>query len=359
MRRDTPPPPAPVRPDAPLARSSGSALATGGGWQAFAAAVGARAPRSLGGLGPVRAAVVAEVLAEADGEVVAARAAARAGLAAVATGAGPGEEPFAGAGALAALAERLVAEARRRTVARAAGGRARAAAAVDARLPTDTPERMDVPDFPADRRARLVTSLHRWNVRFGNYARFAQAVAPLLREGDTVLDLAAGHGGFAHALHALVPTPRFRVVVSDRDAAYLAAGRARFPRRDDVDHRVVDALRLARDVAPGEVDVVVCTSALHHFGAGGTALVLAQALARARDVVLVDLARSPSRLVVGTALARLGARDGALAHDTAVSFRRAFTPEELTLIARLVPGGEGLSAEWWPPGFVLLRTRRA
>lgn len=357
MRRATPLRPDPSPSEGPVARASEPAFATTRGWQGFAAAIGARAPGSLGGLGPVRAAVVAEVLAEAAGEVAAARAAAGVGLDTLAAGA-RGEEPFAGAGALAALAERLVAEARRRTVARAAGARARAAAAVDARLPTDTPEHMDVPDFPAERRARLVASLHRWNVRFGNYARFAEAVAPLLRAGDTVLDLAAGHGGFAHALHALVPTPRYRVVVSDRDAAYLAEGRARFPPRDDVDHRVVDALRLARDVRPGEVDVVVCTSALHHFGAGGTAIVLAQALARARDVVFVDLARSPTRLVAGAALARLGAWDGALAHDTAVSFRRAFTPEELTLIARLVPGGEGLAAEWWPPGFVLLRTRR-
>ncbi len=321
-------------------------------WQRFAAAVAARAPAPLGGLGALRGAAVEAVSEERAAEIERVRGRAAAGLAACD---GAADEPFEGADALAGLADTLVGEVRARaaSAAASAGLLPRAAAALDAWLPTDAVEWMDRPDLAEPRRARLVAALHAWNVRFGNYARFAEVVAPLLREGDTVLDLAAGHGGWARSLPALVPAPRFRVIASDREPAALDAAAGEGP----VGWRVLDARRLARVVRPGEVDVITCTSALHHFGVGGAAVVLAQALARARAVAFVDLARSASRLVAGAAIARVAERDGALAHDTVVSFRRALAVEELRLLARLVPGGERLETAWLAPGFVVARTR--
>jgi 2-polyprenyl-3-methyl-5-hydroxy-6-metoxy-1,4-benzoquinol methylase len=203
---------------------------------------------------------------------------------------------------------------------------------------------MDRADLPEPRRAALVASLDAWNLRFGNYVRFTTLVRPALRDGDTVLDVASGHGGFARALRAAAPG--CRVVAAD-----VAPVRA----DDGLAWWAFDGRRLAAEVPVGAVDVITCTSALHHFGAGGVAVLLAQALARARAVALIDVARSLDGLVAGAAIATLAGADPALTHDVALSFRRAFRPAELRLVARLVPGGERVAVALVAPGFVVVR----
>ncbi len=256
-----------------------------------------------------------------------------------------------------ALAEELVAELRRRVVAQAPAW-LRLAADLDARLPTDEDEYMDRPEFDEASRTRTLAAIDRWSRRFGSWACFAAALEPLLDGGGaTVLDLASGHGGFALALPELLPRHRLRVIATDLREEYVALGRARA--RPEVEFRVVDARRLGEHFPPGTVDVVTCTQSLHHFGAGGTASLLAEAVRCARrGVLFVDLSRSLSHLALISAMAVFATGDRSVIHDTALSFRKAFVPEELALIAACVEGGDRLQPLYLPPGFAALRTPR-
>lgn len=235
-----------------------------------------------------------------------------------------------------------------------------ALAALDARLPTTADEHMDDPAFDETRRLRLVNALDRHSRFFGSYDRFFTVLAPLLAGGpSTVLDLASGHGGFAIALaHAF---PRHRVISSDVRPEYVEiARRAACAAGAPVEHRVLDAFRLDESLAPGEIDVITCTQSLHHFGAGGACLLAAEALRHARrGICFIDLARSASLLAALAAVAAVSERDPAFLHDATVSVRKAFVPEELALLALLIPGGEALETFYLPPGFVVLRTRPA
>ena len=267
---------------------------------------------------------------------------------------------LAGPGSIAQIAESLVAEHRRAMSERAGeAGWARIALRIDERLPTDEAEYMDRPEIDEQRRTAIVMAVHRWSRRFGSYAHFADALSPLLSSDSTsVLDLASGHGGFPLALGRLTGRGRrLRVIASDVRPEYVELGRRR-ARDEGVEFRVVDAFHLGASFGVGEIDVITCTQSLHHFGVGGVATLLGEAIHHARrGVLLIDLARSVSRLLLVGAAA-LGTLDRAILHDTALSFRKAFVTEELRLIAACVPGGESVEALYLPPGFVALRTRR-
>lgn len=260
---------------------------------------------------------------------------------------------------IARLASALV-EALRRAARDAEGEPAwvRLAARLDATLDTAEEEWLDRPDVDERRRAAALARMDALNRRLGSYARFAEALAPLARGPDraTVLDLASGHAGFALAL----AERGLRVIASDLKSEYLDLARARESRLD-IEFRVLDATRLRESIAPGSVDVVTCTQSLHHFGAGGAAVLLAEAIAVARrGVLFIDLARAVSHVAAAAVLGAiqgLAARDGLLLHDGLLSFRKAFVPAELRLIAACVPGGDTLESFYLPPGFLVLRTR--
>jgi 2-polyprenyl-3-methyl-5-hydroxy-6-metoxy-1,4-benzoquinol methylase len=240
---------------------------------------------------------------------------------------------------------------------------ARIATELDAALPNGALEHMDDPAFDERERTSAIRDLDLWNRRAGSYAVFASALRPLLgarSEPTTVLDLASGHGGFALALASLAKEHgwRLRIIASDLRAEYVAIGRRRAAEAGlDVEFRVVDALHLSASVAPGEVDVITCTQSLHHFGARGVVVLVAEALRHARrGILFVDLARAVS------GLAAVGAVTGIFTnrtyfHDATVSVRNAFVPEELALLARCAPGGDRLSAFLLPPMFAALRSQ--
>jgi 2-polyprenyl-3-methyl-5-hydroxy-6-metoxy-1,4-benzoquinol methylase len=309
----------------------------------------------LSRLGPIRAAAAREALAARTGALAEAHRLLRGGDEGL-------ESP--GARALAQVAGEAVDEMRRIVVERASSnGLLGALARLDARLPTDRTEHVDDPSFEEHRRVAAIRSLDRLNRALGSYVRFLDALDPLLDgAGTTVLDLASGHGEFALALDRLARQSgkRLRVVVSDIRAEYMEIGRrhAAALGASSVSFRVVDAFRLGDALRPGAVDVITCTQSLHHFGAGGTAVLLASAVRYARrGVLFIDTARSLASLAtVGTA-ALIGSRDRAQFHDGTVSIRKSFVPEELWLISRCVPGGEGLEAFFLPPGHVAIRSR--
>lgn len=268
---------------------------------------------------------------------------------------------------LSRITQELIGELRARTTdGRIAGERAwvRLANQLDLRLPTEEEEILDDASLSEERRTTLIRTLDRENQRRGAYDRFLEALSPLLgapsEEPLTVLDLASGHGGFPLFLASTAKRTgrRLRIIASDRRPEYLAIGRERAARAglSNIEFRVIDAFALEEDLRPGEVDIITSTLSLHHFGAGPVALLLAQAIGRARrGILFIDLARALFvALTIGAG--NLFMRDRAYAHDAWVSARKAFVPEELALIARCAPGGERLEAFYLSPGYSVLRS---
>jgi 2-polyprenyl-3-methyl-5-hydroxy-6-metoxy-1,4-benzoquinol methylase len=210
----------------------------------------------------------------------------------------------------------------------------------------------------------LLRQLDELNCVLESYPAFFDTMRPLFAATGTtrVIDLAAGHGGFALEVARLARREGLDVEVhaSDVKREYLDLGQP-IAEREQLPVRFViqDALDLS-NLQPGEFDVVTCTQSLHHFPSGMAAVMLSEALRVARrGVVFVDGCRSvlSGAAVSGLCLLRWGNR--ALAHDTMVSFRRFYMPEELGLLARLTPWGDRAEARLLPPGHVLLRVRKA
>ncbi len=222
-------------------------------------------------------------------------------------------------------------------------------------------EYLDDPHLDPEKRVAIVARLDGLNALLGSYALFFDYLRPLLsRDRRTkVLDLAAGHGGFALAAAALAERTgcALEVVASDIKREYLELGAARARSAGlDVRFRVQDALDLS-NLDVGEYDVVTCTQSLHHFRPGQVAVMFAEAARVARrGVLFIDGARSALNAVAVVGFGLLAYRDSAFAHDALISFRRFFVPEELDLLARLSPWGASSSAEWIPPAHCLLRS---
>jgi 2-polyprenyl-3-methyl-5-hydroxy-6-metoxy-1,4-benzoquinol methylase len=262
---------------------------------------------------------------------------------------------------LARLAEEALSEMRRRVakVAANSGGATNWAASVDAWWRrTDESEYLDDPDLDERVRVRILSHLDAMNELLGSYRLFFDRLRPLLGPRKTrLLDLAAGHGGFALAIarSAREEGIDLEVVASDIKHEYLALGERR-AREEGLEVRfsMQDALDLS-NLEPGAYDVVTCTQALHHFLPGQIALMFGEAARiAARGVVFIDGARSTLTGAAAWAIGVLGFRDRALAHDSLVSFRRFFVAEELELLGKLVPRGERARASVVAPSHCLL-----
>ena len=227
---------------------------------------------------------------------------------------------------------------------------------------TDEEEYLDDPDLDPAMRVRMLEHLDAINTVVGNYRAFFAQMEPLLRADrpTRILDLAAGHGGFALEVARIAARRGLSVEMTATDlrAEYLALGEATAAREGlDVRFAVQDALDLS-NLEPGAYDVVVCTQSIHHFPASMTARMFREASkAAGRGVVFIDGCRSVLHGAAIHTLGRLRYRDPGLAHDAWVSFRRFYSPEELGLIAQLGPEGPDVEARWMAPAHCLLRYR--
>lgn len=263
-----------------------------------------------------------------------------------------------------ALVEEALLEMRAETLAASRGPIERAMARAHRRFgDTDEEEYLDDPNLDRAMRVRMLENLDAVNTLTGNYRAFFRAMEPLLAPtAETrILDLAAGHGGFALEV-ARIAARRglsIQITASDLMPEYLAIGE-RVAKRESLDVRfeVQNALDLS-NVDRGAYDVIVCTQSIHHFPAGMTARMFREATRVAgRGVVFIDGCRSISMGALIPALGVLRYRDRGLAHDAWVSFRRFYTPEELGLIAQLGPEADGVEAAWLQPAHCMLRWRR-
>src|SRR5690606_17224264 len=167
---------------------------------------------------------------------------------------------------LAALAEEALSAMRRGVLAKAAerGGAINWAASVDEWWRhTEEGEYLDDPEVDQAVRVRIVSHLDAMNELLGSYQLFFERVRPWLREsaGTRLLDLAAGHGGFALAIarHARDEGIALEVVASDIKHEYLALGARRAESEElAVAFAEQDALDLS-NLSPGEYDIVTCT----------------------------------------------------------------------------------------------------
>jgi 2-polyprenyl-3-methyl-5-hydroxy-6-metoxy-1,4-benzoquinol methylase len=263
-------------------------------------------------------------------------------------------------------AEALVAM--RDDVERAAAGPRAPIARLDRRWrETSTVELIDRVDFDERKRVRLMTHLDEMNVTIGAYGAFLDVLRPFLVRGRAtrVLDLAAGHGGFLLEVAAIARREglALELVASDIADEYLAIGRRHAEERDlPVTFVVQDALDTT-NLAPGAYDLVVCTQSLHHFPPGLVAVLTHEALRIAsRAVVLIDGARSKTNAALIPLLGIVRYRDLPFAHDSWVSLRKFFAPEELGLLARCgalaSPGPErSVESRFLPPGHLAVVVR--
>ncbi len=227
---------------------------------------------------------------------------------------------------------------------------------------TDEEEYLDDPELDPVMRVRMLEHLDAINAVVGNYRAFFAEMEPLLATGrpTRILDLAAGHGGFALEVARIAERRGLSVEMTATDlrAEYLALGEATAAREGlDVRFLVQDALDLS-NLEPGAYDIVVCTQSIHHFPASMTALMFREASkAAGTGVVFIDGCRSVVHGALIHTLGRLRYRDPGLAHDAWVSFRRFYSPEELGLIAQLGPEAPRVEATWMAPAHCLLRYR--
>ncbi len=271
----------------------------------------------------------------------------------------------AAAEALGALAERALHVMRAELLARASNLPVRLVAGAHARFgDTDATEHLDDPAFDRDARVRLLGHLDSLNTLLGSYRAFFRALTPLLASGrpTRLLDLAAGHGGFALEATRMARAHglSLEITATDLRAEYLELGeevarRERLPVR----FAVQDALDLS-NVEPGAYDVVLCTQSIHHFSPAMVARMFREAARVAgHGVALIDGSRSMTHGVLVPALGWLRYGDLAFAHDAWVSFRRFYSAEELGLVCGLGPEGDTLEAKWMRPSHCLIRWRRA
>lgn len=203
-------------------------------------------------------------------------------------------------------------------------------------------ELMDAPDVDPAELDRALGDLRLVNRVFGGgHAAVAAAMAAL---GDTtrtqgivtVLDLCTGSADIPLALlrRARRSGIDLRIVATDLHPGAVSAARTRTADEPAIRVEAADALDLS--YPPRAFDLVMCHTALHHFDDDEAGRLLAgMGRVAARSVVVTDLARgrlalAAVRLLAGT----LWRGHPVTRHDSVVSVRAAFTPEEALTLAR-------------------------
>ena len=268
---------------------------------------------------------------------------------------------------LASLVEDALVEMRHWVLAHSArhGGLERSLAQTDRWwLAPELEELLDEPTFDENKRTRVLGDLDSLNRLLGSYQHFFDVLKPyFVQDRPTrILDLAAGHGGFALEAIRIAKAQGLEldVTATDLKAEYLELGRARARRENlPIKFAVQDALDLSslavNEGGLSDYDIIVCTQSLHHFPPG-LVNVMFHSAARAskRAVVFIDGCRSSLTAipVVGLALARY--KNLTMAHDSYVSFRKFFVPEELGMLCRLGPWADIVQSTWMRPGHCLM-----
>jgi SAM-dependent methyltransferase len=234
---------------------------------------------------------------------------------------------------------------------------------LDAWLRSEAPELLDrealLPPPVKDFSMRL---LHRVNTVVGSYDVWTAVLVEALgavRKAH-VYDLAAGTGGYARHLARHPPEGiELRITSSDLSPSYVAAGEAQARAEGCARLRweVRDALDLRALRERGDVDLFLCTQAVHHLTPGQVTRMVRQAIdAAPGGLLVIDLMRSPLSALATPLFVALAAPWPVLVYDGFQSVRRAYTPAELQLLARLA-GARAVSVRAWGPAWCVLRAK--
>ena len=203
-------------------------------------------------------------------------------------------------------------------------------------------ERIDGPLPPAERRATQA-DLDRLNAWFRGYALTLDRVprvAAALPPGRPLVVVDVG-GGLGHFAVRVVQWARrvgrpVRVLVCDTETATLADARRRTVAYPEITFVCADATALP--VREGAADVVVAALTLHHLDPEAAVACLAEMRAAAPHAVVNDLLRTRVSLALVWLATRILAMHPVSRHDGPVSVRRAYSPDELAVLAEKAGG---------------------
>lgn len=199
-------------------------------------------------------------------------------------------------------------------------------------------EYLDRPLPVADLAASLA-DVERLNARFGGHALTLAEVAQRATHVPAdralvVLDVGGGRGDLAiHLVRWARRTGRrIRVIVLERDAATVALGRLHCASYPEI--AIVQGDATALPVRERAVDVALTVLTLHHLEPDAAATALAEMHAAARiGIVVNDLLRTRVSWLLVWLATRLFARHPISWHDGPLSVRRAYSMEELAVLA--------------------------
>lgn len=242
------------------------------------------------------------------------------------------------------------------------GGALGALGALDRGTLLEREEYCDDPRCPEPDRRRILACIDWLNEKLDSYRRWSDLLEgdlrPVAGRQTRLLDLAAGHAGFALALKERF-TSAVDVTASDLFDEYLAMGREQAYRRGlDVRFLRQDATDLS-NLREEKFDIVVCTQSIHHFPPGMVGRMLGEAARIARrSVWFIDAERSLIAAAMLGAVVGIHGRAWPPVHDTIVSLRKMYVEEELSLIGRLAPAlpvGASVTTGRVAPGFAYVR----
>jgi SAM-dependent methyltransferase len=206
---------------------------------------------------------------------------------------------------------------------------------------SDATELLDAPGtIPAPTLAHNLRDIRRVNRFAGGTAVVVHHLPALLADVSrgtpvTLLDIATGSGDIPRALVRWGRRRGYdlRVLATDVSEDVLAVARRETADEPAITVEACDARSLPyRD---GAFDIAVCSLAIHHFPRAEAVRVLAEMgrVAR-RGIILNDLVRTWPGYVGAWLLGNATTRNRLTRHDAPLSILRAFTPDELAVMAR-------------------------
>ena len=199
-------------------------------------------------------------------------------------------------------------------------------------------ELLDGP-LPATDLAASLADIERLNAWFGGHGltvrEVAGQLASLARDRRAiVVDVGGGRGDLALRVVARARRERrpIRVLIVERDAATIALARRHCAHASEI--VIVQGDATALPIREASVDVAVSVLTLHHLEPDAAAEALIEMGAAARVAIVVnDLWRSRLSWLLVWLATRLFARHRVSRHDGPLSVRRAYSIDELRVLA--------------------------
>jgi SAM-dependent methyltransferase len=229
---------------------------------------------------------------------------------------------------------------------------------VDRLLRVDGPELLDLAGTPAIIKQRILADVERISRYLGLYQLWVHRVGKMIVEARRtrrgkpvrVLDVGAGSGGLLFRIDDWARRRRIPVELFGIDSSEAAIASCE-RRAGEEGRRVELELGDARSIAV-EVDVTVNTFVLHHLTAGDVANALHEIdRVSAVNFFVFDLRRTLPALPALWALLHAARFDAPTRHDSVVSLRKGYTPDELTALLRAA-GVVNFNVAPIPPAFV-------